>query len=297
MAKPMPKELEEVFTTQSDKTRVNYKNMLLRLRKALPNEDPIKDFDPDVLIKIIKEMDIPATSKLSMLTVCIIIFKHHFSEELGDGIVAPFIKLRDELNENAFDESRKKDTELLAKGITLKKLTEFMNSAYEDKDWVKFIINYLLLTFQTRNEDVNVLITKNKEDLNKTDNFILLYKSSCVYIRNNYKTVDIYKPKDDVIRNKKMITALHTLLGDKEKDWLLKTGGEHIIPTELNRAVSNQTFDKIGSTKYFKILSTVKRNIEKMSDNRGTNPDTIVHSYKMNKKINLKKKVKLVVVE
>lgn len=296
MSQPMPAELAEVFTTQSDKTRVNYKNMLLRLRKVLPNTDDIKDYDPDVLIKIIKEMDIPATSKLSMITVCIVIFKHHYAKELGDGIVAPFIKFRDELNEKAFDESREKDAELLTKGITLKKLTEFMNGAYDEKNWLRFVINYLLLTFQTRNEDLNVLITKDKKDVNEKDNFILLHKSSCVFIRNNYKTVGTYEPKEDTIRNKKLVFALHALLGDKKKDWLLKTDGEHIIPTELNRAVSNQTYDKIGSTKYFKILATVKRNIEKMSDNRGTNPDTIVHSYKMDKKINLQKKKKLVIV-
>lgn len=291
MAQPMPAELEAVFTTQGEKTRVNYKNSLHRLRKALPNEDNlIKDYNPDVLIKIIKEMDIPATSKLSIVTVCIVIFKYH-NLPVGD-----FIKFRDELNEKAFDESREKDAELLTKGITLKKLTEFMNGAYDEKNWLRFVINYLLLTFQTRNEDLNVLITKDKKDVNEKDNFILLHKSSCVFIRNNYKTVGTYEPKEDTIRNKKLVFALHALLGDKQKDWLLKTDGEHIIPTELNRAVSNQTYDKIGSTKYFKILATVKRNIEKMSDNRGTNPDTIVHSYKMDKKINLQKKKKLVIV-
>ena len=284
MSKAMPVELEEVFTTQSDKTRINYKNMLARLRTALNVKTPIKSISPDVIITTIKGMDIPATSKQSINNVCIVIFKYH---ELP---VDKFIKFRDELAEKSFDESKTKDTELLAKGITLKKLTAFMNEAYANKEWVKFVVNYLLLTFQTRNEDLDLTITTNSKATDDQHNWIVLKKASCTYIRNNYKTVDTYGPKIVDIRNKKLLEALHHILGDKSSEWLLKTGGAHIIHTELNRAVANLTYDKIGSTKYFKILSTSKKNIEKMSDNRGTDPATIVHSYKMDKKVNLKKK-------
>ena len=283
MSKLMPTELEEVFTTQSDKTQMNYKNMLARLRKALAVDTPIKDISQDVLIKTIRGMDIPATSKASMNTVCIVIFKHH---KLA---VDKLIKFRDELAEKSFDESKTKDTELLDKGITLKKLTAFMNEAYANQEWKKFVINYLLLTFQTRNEDLDLQIVNHK----RTDdehNWIILNKASCTYIRNHYKTVETYGPKIVDIRNKKFVEALHHILGDKSSEYLLKTGDSHIIHTELNRAVANQTYEKIGSTKYFKILSTSKKNIEKMSANRGTNPDTIVHSYKLDKKVNLKKK-------
>jgi hypothetical protein len=284
MPKEIQKELEEVVGEQSPKTIVNYSNMLTRLRKALMETTPIKDISPDVLIKTIKDMDIPSTSKQSMNNVCIVIFKYHKLP------VDKFMKLRDELAEKSFDESKTKDTELLAKGITLKKLTAFMNEAYANKEWVKFVVNYLLLTFQTRNEDLDLTITTNAKATDGRHNWIILKKTTCTYIRNNYKTVDTYGPKIVDIRNKKLVEALHNILGDKVSEWLLKTGGSHIIPTELNRAVANMTFDKIGSTKYFKILSTTKKNIEKMSDNRGTNPDTIVHSYKMDKKVNLKKK-------
>ena len=284
MSKLIPAELEEVFTTQSDKTKINYKNMIKRLRTALETDTKIKDISPNVLIKTIKEMDIPATSKQSMNNVCIVIFKYHKLP------VDKFIKLRDELAEKSFDESKSKDTELLAKGITLKKLTAFMNEAYTNKEWVKFVVNYLLLTFQTRNEDLDLTITTNAKATDGQHNWIILKKTTCTYIRNNYKTVDTYGPKIVDIRNKKLVEALHHILDDKASEWLLKTGDSHIIHTELNRAVANQTYDKIGSTKYFKILSTSKKNIEKMSDNRGTDPSTIVHSYNLNKKINLKKK-------
>lgn len=284
MPKEIQKELAEVIAEQSPKTIVNYSNMLTRLRKALMETTPIKDISPSVLIKTIKNMDIPATSKQSMNNVCIVIFKYHKLP------VDKFIKLRDELAEKSFDESKTKDTELLAKGITLKKLTGFMNEAFANKEWVKFVVNYLLLTFQTRNEDLDLTITTNSKATDGQHNWIIVKKTTCTYIRNNYKTVDTYGPKIVDIRNKKFVEALHHILGDKASEWLLKTGDSHIIHTELNRAVANQTYDKIGSTKYFKILSTSKKNIEKMSDNRGTNPDTIVHSYKLDKKVNLKKK-------
>ena len=284
MPKEIQSELAEVVGEQSEKTIVNYSNMLTRLRKALMVTTPIKNISPDVLIKTIKEMDIPATSKQSMNTVCIVIFKYHKLP------VEKLIKFRDELADKSFDESKSKDTDLLSKGITLKMLTAFMNEAYANQEWKKFVINYLLLTFQTRNEDLDLMITKNGKATDGQHNWIVLKKASCTYIRNHYKTVDTYGPKIVDIRNKKLIEALHHILGDKASEWLLKTGDSHIIHTELNRAVANQTYEKMGSTKYFKILSTSKKNIEKMSDNRGTNPDTIVHSYKLDKKINLQKK-------
>jgi len=284
MPKEIQSELAEVVGEQSEKTIVNYSNMLTRLRKALMVTTPIKNISPDVLIKTIKEMDIPATSKQSMNTVCIVIFKYHKLP------VEKLIKFRDELAEKSFDESKSKDTELLSKGITLKMLTAFMNEAYANQEWKKFVINYLLLTFQTRNEDLDLMITKNGKATDGQHNWIVLKKASCTYIRNHYKTVDTYGPKIVDIRNKKLLEALHHILGDKGSEWLLKTGDAHIISTELNRAVANQTYDKMGSTKYFKILSTSKKNIEKMSNNRGTDPSTIVHSYKLDKKVNLKKK-------
>jgi hypothetical protein len=284
MPKEIQAELAEVVAEQSQKTIVNYSNMLTRLRKALLTTTPIKNISPDVLIKTIREMDIPATSKQSMNNVCIVIFKYH------EKPVEKLIKFRDELAEKSFDESKSKDTELLSKGITLKMLTTFMNEAYANQEWKKYVINYLLLTFQTRNEDLDLMITTNGKATDGQHNWIVLKKASCTYIRNHYKTVDTYGPKIVDIRNKKLLEALHHILGDKASEWLLKTGDEHIIHTELNRAVANQTYEKMGSTKYFKILSTSKKNIEKMSANRGTNPDTIVHSYKLDKKVNLKKK-------
>ena len=284
VAKEMPVELEEVFTDQSDKTKTNYKNMLARLRKALGNDTPIKNISPATLIKTIKEMDIPATSKQSMNTVCIVIFKHH------DLPTAEFIKFRDELAEKSFDESKEKDKEFLSSGVTLKTLTQFMNDAYTNEEWAKFVVNYLLLTFQTRNEDLDLQITTNSKATDSIHNWIVLKKASATYIRNNYKTVDTYGQKIVDIRNKKLIQALHHLLGDNKSQYLLKNGEEHILHTNLNRAVSNLTYDKIGSTKYFKIMATSKKNIEKMSDNRGTDPATIVHSYKLDKKVNLQKK-------
>ena len=284
MPKEIQAELAEVVAEQSQKTIVNYSNMLTRLRKALLTTTPIKNISPEVLIKTIKEMDIPATSKQSMNNVCIVIFKYH------EKPVEKLIKFRDELAEKSFDESKSKDIELLSKGITLKMLTAFMNEAYANQEWKKYVVNYLLLTFQTRNEDLDLMITKNGKATDGQHNWIVLKKASCTYIRNHYKTIDTYGPKIVDIRNKKLLEALHHILGDKASEWLLKTGDAHIISTELNRAVANQTYEKMGSTKYFKILSTSKKNIEKMSANRGTNPDTIVHSYKLDKKVNLKKK-------
>lgn len=278
-------ELKEVLTTQSVRTQINYRNMLTRLRKALLEETPIKDVSNEKIIETIKGLDIPATSKNSMLNVAIVIKKYH---ELD---IKKLIKFRDDLAGDSFDESKEKDKAFLEKGITLKKLTDFMNGAYEDGHWVKYAVNYLLLTFQTRNEDLDLRIIKDRKNMEEgKGNWIYLGKGTCIYTRNDYKTADTYGMKKNIIRNPKFVKAIESILGDKDTEYLLKTGDTHIIPTELNRAVSNLTYDKIGSGKYFKIMATTKRNLEKMANNRGTDPNTILHSYKLDKKVNLKKK-------
>jgi len=285
MPKEIQPELSEVVGAQSQKTIVNYSNMLTRLRKALLDETPIKDVSEDKIIETIKGLDVPATSKNSMLNVAIVIKKYH------DLDIKKLLKFREHLAGDSFDESKVKDDALLSRGITLKKLTDYMNGAYEDGDWVKYIVNYLLLTFQTRNEDLDLrIITNRKQMVDGKYNWLLVNKTICIYTRNDYKTVETYGIKKNIIRNPKFVDSAQNILGDKDSDYLLKTGDSHIIPTELNRAVSNLTYDKIGSTKYFKIMATTKKNIEKMADNRGTDPNTILHNYKLDKKVNLKKR-------
>lgn len=281
-------ELEQSFTDQGDKTRVNYKNMYKRLRPLLKQD--VKDSSADEIINAIKNYDTTATSRKSMLNVAIVIWRANKMD------FKQFIKYRDDLAGDSFDESKEKDEFIKSKGITIKTLTDYMNNAFINEDYVKYVINYLLLNYQVRNEDLDVIITTDKKQLNDTDNFIYLKQASADYIRNKYKTVDTYGKQKHLIRNKNFIEALYQILdkgkdgvAERKTDYLLKTGNKHISAGYIGNYIAKNTYDNLGTSNYFKIMSTNKKNIEKMSINRGTDPNTILHSYNLNKKVDLNK--------
>jgi hypothetical protein len=282
-------EMKQSFSTQGDKTKTNYINMYKRLRPLLEND--VKDSTADEIINAIRGYETTANSRRSMLNVVYVIFKHF------DKSTLPLVNYRDDLAGDAFDESRVKDTAIKEKEYTLKQITDYMNDAFVNGDYLKFVINYLLLNYQTRNQDLDLIITTDKKELNDTDNFILLREGSCDYIRNHYKTADTYGAKKHLIRNKNFVLACSMLLNGEKTKFLLQGNGGRVSDGYLNGIISRNTMDNLGTSKYFKIISTSKKNIEKLSSNRGTNPNTIVGSYNLNKKINLKKNYKLKVTE
>lgn len=270
-------ELEASFSNQTDKTKTGYRNLYKRLRPLL--KDDVKNSSQEDIIDAIKAYDTSPATKYSLLTVAVVIFRHNNKD------VDKFIKYRDLLNEQMYDKTIEKNKVLKSMNIKLKDLVEFMDKSYDDGDLTTYIINYLLINYQVRNKDLNLIITTDKKQLNDTDNFIYLKKASADYIRNDYKTVKTYEPiKIGNIRNKKFITALHTILGDSKTTPLLKSIDGRIATSSLNKFISKRTFQGLGEGKYFKIISSGKRNLKTMSEHRGTNPDTIVSSYILNTK-------------
>jgi hypothetical protein len=254
----------------------------------------IKDTDVDDLIATLKSMDVKANSKRSMLNVAIIIYTH-FDKYTGDNL-KKLKAFRDDLAGDAFDASKEKDKVILDMKITIKTLTDYMNKAFDDEDYTKYIINYLLITYNVRNKDLDVIITTDKSMLNDTNNFIYVKKGSADYIRNNYKTSKQYGPQKHVIKNKKFVEAALKLL-DRNADGvaeakevpLLQVGKKRVSDGYMASFIQKNTYENLGETIYFKLLSTLKpKAIEKMSYTRGSDPNTILHSYKLDKDVNLR---------
>jgi len=77
-----------------------------------------------------------------------------------------------------------------------------LNGYYRDKQNKNFVILYLLLNYNTRNQDLVLRVVKNESDLNEKENFLFIREKDIVYIRNNYKTKDSYGTKRDIIKAK-----------------------------------------------------------------------------------------------
>lgn len=160
---------------------------------------------------------------------------------------------------------------------TYEDLEEFTDYLYTIEKFGDFIINYLLINYFVRNEDLDInIIDKFNTSKENTDlNYLWLdkKKKKVVYIRNKYKTGKTYGQKKHVITDPKFYSAVKQLGQDK------------LIPYSDNVGyyIKKATFQELGEGKYFKI-AVLKfkgdlQKIKQMGDLRGTNVETIINSY------------------
>ena len=149
-----------------------------------------------------------------------------------------------------------------------------LDNLYSEGAYLKYIINYLLLNFHTRNQDLDLTITNTNRNMNDETNYLLVRKNKVVFIRNNYKTHELYGVKEYTITDKKFIYAVKQLgLGS-----LLKT-------KNIAREVRSLTIDKLSESQINKIMmySLPINNLQHISDSRGTSINTLLNSYDPNK--------------
>jgi len=53
-------------------------------------------------------------------------------------------------------------------------LVEYTEDLFRKKNWIGYLINRLILDYNVRNEDIDLIITKDKNEINDEDNFILV---------------------------------------------------------------------------------------------------------------------------
>jgi len=146
---------------------------------------------------------------------------------------------------------------------------QLLNGYYRDKDYKSFVILYLLMNYNTRNQDLVARVVNNEDDINQNENFIFIRDKDVVYIRNDYKTKERYGTKRNIIKAKKFFNSV------QELDSLL------IDNNNLDRQVKKVT-GGINQSTLFKILITKNNNLKsiaKASKARGTNMETIATSY------------------
>ena len=146
---------------------------------------------------------------------------------------------------------------------------KMLNGYYRDKQNKNFVILYLLMNYNTRNQDLVLRVVKNESDLNEKENFIFIRDKDVVYIRNDYKTKERYGMKRDVIKAKKFFNSV------QELDSLLLNNDN------LDRQVKAVT-GGINQSTMFKIMIATNNNLKsiaKASKNRGTRMDTIATNY------------------
>ena len=274
---------------KSDSTKKQYRLQYNKLFKLTTK--PIADTSEKKIIELLNEIDNKNNSQ-ALLNIALLVRKmEHLS-------VTQLEKKRKQDKDALIEDVKVKNVELKENLPSYTDIVEYMNYLYDKNEWTDFIINYLLIYLQVRNQDLNfTIISRKKDATDSKKNYMWLQnsKAKVTFIRNVYKTASIIGPdgtdhgygqKVNTITDKKFIVAIRRVLGCQKSGLDCGT----FIPTVSAIAyhLMKATYKQLGETRYFKIIVNHFRNdidkLKEISANRLTDLKTILNSYDIEKK-------------
>ena len=176
----------EAISDLSKTTISNHKRNINRIDNILDIND-----QPSINIKILykEEKRIPT---LMSLYKTLLKYLHYINEnEYINDYNNEYTKRK-----SNYDNDKKKDTRkmLIDSAYDANDLYNRLEEFYKDKDYTAYVISYILLNYNTRNQDLDLKIMKsdNKTDIKNNNNNYLFQTLVEVYI-GTYKTADIYE--------------------------------------------------------------------------------------------------------
>ena len=286
-------EINSVIADKKPSTQDAYKKDYKRLRMLLDVDKIINDNQLtkpiNTIITIIKNSDFSNHTKKNLFSMLIMILKNNgnFEDEQQLAFNERDIIL------NQIDSERKDKNKVLLKTLpTQKSIDKDLNEFYTEKQYLKYIINYLVITYNLRNKDLCLkVVSSMKQTKDKEFNYLVITEKYITFIRNVYKTAPTYGKKENRIQNNKFRDALLNYLQSQNVDY---KNQEHVI--FKNKAGEPLDCTKIGDRlKYLLITNETKlnkikvkdinnkpntiKNLKKMEKNRGTNVNTIITYY------------------
>ena len=259
--------------TFSPKTTIVYLSIIKRLTKLgfkYPNKknekvEYIKEFFAE------HKLD-KASTRLDLLNLIIVL---RAIEEL------PTDKLKDyrgQLSKERVTKNVGKMNEIKDTLMDIGKYREALMKAFEDGEYKKFIVNYLMLTYGVRNMDVDVEIIKDpKEMTDDKQNYLILKGKKATLVRNSYKTKKTFGVQTHVITDPEFIKAVkgHGV-------------GRIFAEGQLNNQLKKLLIEKMNEAKVFKMVvdeaydAKDTKRINELSKSRGTSISTIKAFYNVN---------------
>lgn len=270
----------ELFFSSSErkpKTLKTYRSLYNNHLKQFEHNGKFRIGDIDLIAKDITHLDVSNNTVLTILAVFINIVE-------ANGRSTEKIK---KMQKSLF-ETKKKDTiERKMSKETLpsyKELIDYNKYLYREKEWKSYLISYLLSTYACRNMDVNVFFITDKKDNNEKDNFILMRKNDCVWIRNDYKTFKSYGVKKITILNKKFFRACNIFIEDGN-DRLLQNSDD------LYKKIIKHTYKGLSESDICKIvvsdidLNKNEKRLRDISFSRGTTIEVLLSEYRLKDRV------------
>ena len=252
-----------------DKSKKVYLSILSRLFKE-GFKFPMKKVEKEKYVKeFLMKFEKPAT-RLDLLNVIII---------LRTEMELPTDKLKELRSELRSDRQVKNIDTMNELGKTLPTLSEFeakMDEAFNDGNYKKYVVNYLMKEYGVRNMDVDVVISKTKKEIEEGKNYLVLQPKKVIYIRDNYKTHSKYGKQ------------VHNITDDKFMTSVKKIGVGKMLVGSLQNALRKLQIDKLKESDIFKMLidhayeNKNTERINELSKTRGSSIPTIKANYNVN---------------
>ena len=269
-----------------------YKQAYKKLVDILATNN-VADLDNKEIIDLIDEQENYGT--INLLLTIVLMIKYDNDKEIDD-----IKKHRDLIRMEMRDSRWKKKEEKLDTLPPIKSLTKYLNRLYSNSEYQSYIINYLLINYNVRNLDLDLIVTddmKEYHNLGKKgdENVLFVGKNNAVYYyRNNYKTVKTYGPKAIRLSSVKLANSIKEYIAQQQAItngdiYLLSLqNGDRSGRDSLSHYITKFTMDGLTESDIMKIIVTGKvktiddyNKLEKISKNRGTAIETLIEEYNL----------------
>ena len=254
----------------SESSKKVYYSLLKRMEKA-NFKPPTKQNQKIAFVKEhLSTFDNPNT-KLDMLNLIVVI-----RNELD----LPIDKLKEFRTELKQHQKSKQVSKMQHTGenlLSLETFKEKLQKTFDEKQYKKYIVNYLMMKYGVRNKDLNLSIIKTKKEVEPKNNYLLIKKDGIKYIRDDYKTHSKYGTQTHTITDPDFIQAVK------------KQGvGQLLQGTQISNDLRKLYIDKHGEAKIFKMVidyfydNKDAESIKKIADSRGTSMGVVDGFYNVN---------------
>ena len=291
---------EQVLEQKSISTKKiylnNYNTMIRLLNKPLVASTELE------MIDTINNMDNKPSTKRQLMNF-LIVYLNWFNdtsslpkeEHFNVGIIKEARDAVWKMEEKSLTQRKKITLDKIPAKIT--QLKNYLKDVYEKEEWLKYIINYLLINYHVRNQDLNLMIVVglHYHQLNPNDNYLNIKNNGVEYIRNNYKTYRIYGTKTYTIRDKKFINDVNQYIMYFKNKYptmnsfpLLQRNLSRLQDDSIAKAIQRATFKNLTESQYNDVIVTSIKDfkdigkLKKIGERRGTDIKTLIKYYNLN---------------
>ena len=272
---------QNISIKESSKTQ--YRNVYKRWLEV--SDRQIKDCSEDSVINILGKIECASNTKNTVVSAILMIRKFY------DLPIQKIQRWRDTKLRLLIDQSKVAADKITAELLpTYNELNNHVKKLYKEKQWLNYIINFMLVKYCVRNIDLNCFITQDKTMMqragnNDKNNMFYISPTYVVYIRRDYKTYDTYGEKRIAIRSVPFRNALLNFLDDKPDGWLFGAGDKIMTQPSISNYIMQHSYGGLGEGRVAKaVLSFYAQkgdinSIRRISKSRGTNLETLIDYY------------------